>query len=52
MISARDLLGKWPKKAEQFNATRSFPETLKKNCEFYKNNSSRALIGGEVEGPH
>ena len=30
MISARDLLGKWPKKTEQFNATRSFTETLKK----------------------
>ena len=30
MISSRDLLGKWPKKGEQFNATRSFTETLKK----------------------
>ena len=30
MISARDLLGKWPKKTEQFNVTRSFTETLKK----------------------
>ena len=30
MISARDLLGKWPKKAKQFNASRSFTETLNK----------------------
>ena len=30
MISARDLLGKWPKKTEHFNATRSSTETLKK----------------------
>ena len=30
MISARDLLGKWPIKAELFNTTRSFTETLKK----------------------
>ena len=30
MISARDLLGKWPEKAKQFNATRSFTETLNK----------------------
>ena len=30
MISARDLLGKWPKKSKQFNAARSFTETLNK----------------------
>ena len=30
MISARDLLGKWPEKAKQFNATRSFTKTLNK----------------------
>ena len=30
MISARDLLGNWPRKAKQFNATRSFSETLNK----------------------
>ena len=30
MLSARDLLGKWPKKAKQFNAAQSFAETLNK----------------------
>ena len=30
MISARHLLGNWPKKAKQFNAARSFTETLNK----------------------
>ena len=30
MISARELLGNWPRKAKQFNATRSFSETLNK----------------------
>ena len=52
MISARDLLGKWPEKAKQFNATRSFTETLYKHVNSTRIYSSRALIGGEVEGPH
>ena len=30
MTSARDLLRKWPKKAKEFNAARSFTETLNK----------------------
>ena len=30
MLSARDLLGKWPKKAKQLKAAQSFAETLNK----------------------
>ena len=30
MLSARDLLGKWPKRAKQFNAAQSFAEALNK----------------------